>query len=115
LNLKTNFELLFYFEELFIMFITCLRNNHSTFFTGIKNIFNFNNLELEKDGNFTLQSAYHLLKEERNMNKENPRATLSRSQSLTKEIRKINVPNCLKGFHWRLAKSVIYTFPLEAV
>jgi hypothetical protein len=85
------------------MFITCIQNNHSPFFIGSKNIVSFNNLELEKDGNFTLESAYHLLKEERNMNKVNSRAPLSRSQSLGKEIWKINVPNCLKGFHWRLA------------
>jgi hypothetical protein len=97
------------------MFITCLQNNHSTFFIRRKNIFNFNNLELEKDGNFTLQSPYQLLKEERNINKENSRATLSRSQSLSKEIWKINVPNWLKCFHRRLAKSAITTFPLEAV
>jgi hypothetical protein len=97
------------------MLITFLRNNHSTSFIGRKIIFNFNNLELEKDENFTLQSTYHLFKEERNMNKENSRATLSRSQSLSKEIWKINVPNGLKCFHQRLVKSVITTFPLEAV
>jgi hypothetical protein len=61
----------------------------------------------EKDGEFSVRSAYHMLSEVRNQN--SPEASSSRDQLLCKAIWKVNVPNCIKNFLWRLAKAFLPT------
>ncbi|PNY16580.1 ribonuclease H, partial [Trifolium pratense] len=61
----------------------------------------------EKNGEFSVRSAYHMLSEIRNQN--SPEASSSRDHLLWKAIWKVKVPNCIKNFLWRLAKAILPT------
>jgi ribonuclease HI len=61
----------------------------------------------EKDGMYSVRSAYHLLCNGRENSQPGPSS--SRDDRLWKEIWKAPVPNKIKNFMWRLAKNILPT------
>ncbi|GAU47330.1 hypothetical protein TSUD_291520 [Trifolium subterraneum] len=61
----------------------------------------------EKDGLYSVRSAYHLLCSERDILMSSPSS--SRDDNLWKEIWKAPLPNKIKNFMWRLARNILPT------
>lgn len=61
----------------------------------------------EKDGQYSVRSAYHNLKSLNDQN--NPESSVTSDQGLWKAIWKLKVPNCVRNFLWRLAKLILLT------
>jgi ribonuclease HI len=61
----------------------------------------------EKDGDYSVRSAYHLLCSDRESSIPGPSS--SSDDKLWKEIWKAKIPNKIKNFMWRLAKNILPT------
>jgi hypothetical protein len=61
----------------------------------------------EKDGTYSVRSAYHQLGVDRR--KDLPGSSHDPNDKLWKEIWRINLPNIIKNFVWRLAKNILPT------
>ena len=61
----------------------------------------------EKDGEFSVRSAYHLLCDEKSRNQPGPSSP--QRNKLWKEIWRAYIPNKIKNFMWRLAKNILPT------
>ncbi|GAU48804.1 hypothetical protein TSUD_406370 [Trifolium subterraneum] len=61
----------------------------------------------EKDGNFSVRSAHHMIKETDNLNI--PEASSSNNQEIWKAVWKIKAPPSVKNFLWRLARDILPT------
>ena len=59
----------------------------------------------EKDGKYSVRSAYHLLGDERKNRL--PRSSHGPHEKLWKEIWRVNLPNRVKNFIWRLSKNIL--------
>ncbi|KAK2436873.1 beta-amylase 3, chloroplastic [Trifolium repens] len=61
----------------------------------------------ERDGNFSVKSAHHMIKEAGTLN--NPESSSSNGSAIWKAVWKIKAPHSVKNFLWRVARNILPT------